>query len=141
MKNWAAKILTGFLIGLGFSASFLGIYFYVTNQMQEKVMARFTTGTENIKNIEFIKHTDTKLKHKLLIIGSLKNNSAEPVNNIKLEAEFFKDGEFVDECTEYLGNKIGPGQIENFKVACGCSNDFVAPEYDNYTLRVTSIVD
>jgi hypothetical protein len=139
MKTGAAKILSGALLGLGFSAPFLGIYFYTTNQIQKTMMEQFTGSEEDIKKVEIINHKDKKMEHKLIVLGAVKNNSTGVVKNIKIEVEFFMNGEFVDECTEYIGHKIAPEQVENFKVSCGCSSNYEAPKYDDYTLRVTSI--
>ena len=139
IKSGISKILSGFLLGLGFSLSFLGIYYYMNNQIQEEMMGRYKGEEEKITSVEFIHHEDKKFEDKLTIIGSLKNSSTETIDSITLEAEFFENEIFVDECTEYISGKIHPGDIENFKVSCGGCGDYQSPNYDNYTLRVISV--
>ncbi len=139
IKLGGAKILSGFLLGLGFSLSFLSIYYYMTNQIQDEMLEKYKGEDEKNISVELILHEDKRIEDKLTIIGSLKNISTETVDSITLEAEFFENEQFVDECTEYISGKIHPGEIENFKVSCGGCGDYQAPTYDNYTLRVTSV--
>ncbi len=86
--------------------------------------------------IEFIEHKDIRDANKLIVVGSLINKNEKNVKSISLEAEFFKIGKFVEECTEYINASLKKGEIENFIVACGGCNDYVPPEYDTYTLTV-----
>jgi hypothetical protein len=68
------------------------------------------------------------------------NNSENVIDSVTLEAEFYQNGIFVDECTEYISGVIKSGALENFKLSCGsCSSNYIAPVYDSYTLKVTSI--
>jgi hypothetical protein len=105
--------------------------------MQKKMFDRFESDVNTSSSVEIIHHEDRKAEDRLIIIGSLKNISTDIVDDIELEAEFFKDDIFVDECTEYISWKIHPGEIENFKVSCGgCSNNYTATNYDTYTLKI-----
>jgi len=76
--------------------------------------------------------------NRVLILGSIINNSEKQASSIQLEAEFTdENGEFVYECTDYISQKLKPSQSENFQISCGCG-DNPFPTYSEFTVRVTS---
>lgn len=139
LKAGGVKVLSGFLLGLGFSLSFLVFYYYMTMHFQKEMAENFLKKEDKTTSVEVIAHEDNKLEDKLTIIGTLKNISSETIDSIRLEAEFFENEIFVDECSEYISARIQPGETENFKVSCGGCGDYQAPIYSKYTLRVTSV--
>lgn len=141
IKNGFIKIISGALLGIGFGLTFIIISMYATHLFSkklEKSPQMMFDETSNISGIEFIDHKNILDSKKLLIMGSLVNNNKKTIKSITLEAEFFKNGKFVDECTDYTNVNLKTGETENFKVACGGCNDYDPPEYDTYTLVVKS---
>lgn len=140
LKYGASKIILGLLIGLGFGLSFLALYYYVSLHMQAQLLEMFKENESKINSVELLAHEDQKIDDALVVIGSLMNNSEKVIDSVTLEAEFYENGIFVDECTEYVSGLIKPSALENFKLSCGnCSSSYIAPVYDSYTLKVTSV--
>ncbi len=116
------KIISGALLGIGLGITFIVIAAYATNYFSKKFDDNSPLKAEessDISGIEFIEHKDQQVANKVLVMGSLVNKNKKKIKSIKLEAEFFKNGEFVDECTEYLSTNLKTGETENFKVSCG----------------------
>ena len=87
--------------------------------------------------IEIQGHRLRKDGNRVSILGSIINNSEQQASSIHLEAEFINEvGEFVYECMDFMSLRLGPGQVENFQISCGCG-DVSLPAYSDYTVRVT----
>jgi hypothetical protein len=98
--------------------------------------AGITSQMDSKDQIKIDSYEDKSTDGQLLVIGSLTNNGAESVSSIQLEAELFDgDANFVYECTEYVNNKVMPGESENFQIKCGC-RDSALPEYSSIKIEV-----
>lgn len=107
----------------------------------EDVMSGLMSSFDKSDNIEIVEYRDVRYGDQLLVLGTVRNNGTVRISTIQLEAEFTdKEGKFVYECTTYLGNKIGPGEKENFQIKCSCGNNPV-PVYAGLTVKVTSAAD
>ncbi len=87
------------------------------------------------KDIRLSPHQTTMQNDKLLVIGSFTNSAKVPINTVEIEAELFKDGKFVYECSDYIGMTIKPGQSENYMIKCGC-NKGDTPAFDEVKVKV-----
>jgi len=88
------------------------------------------------KQIEVGDYEDKSKDGQLLILGVVTNKGDSPASSIQLEAELFDENEkFVYECSEYISNKVMPGETENFQIKCGC-RDSQIPEYNSIKIRV-----
>ncbi len=88
------------------------------------------------KSMKLSPHQTTTKNGKLLVTGSVTNNATIAVNSIQIEAELFKDGTFVYECSKYISMPIEPNQSENYMIQCGCGKGDI-PEFDTVTVKVT----
>lgn len=73
---------------------------------------------------------------RLLVTGSLTNEAKIAVNSVEIEAELFKGGTFVYECSDYISKTIESGQSENYMIKCGCSKGDT-PEFDEVKVKVS----
>jgi hypothetical protein len=141
VKIGLKKTISGFMLGIGFGISFFVIATITANYIGEKFEEDppypFNEGAKT-SGIKILEHKDQRNTEKLIVIGSLINSNESRVKSIMLEAEFFKKGVFVDECTEYITTNLNPGETENFKISCGGCGDYVVPEYDDYTVAIKS---
>ena len=90
------------------------------------------------QQIEIGAYDDKTKDGQLLILGTITNKANKPASSIQLEAELFdSNGEFVYECTEYIGSKVVSGASENFQIKCGC-RDSQLPKYSSIEIRFIS---
>lgn len=90
------------------------------------------------KQIEIGDYEDKSKDGQLLILGVVTNKGDSSASSIQLEAELFDANEkFVYECSEYINNKVMPGETENFQIKCGCKDSQI-PEYSSINIRVVS---
>ncbi len=86
--------------------------------------------------IEIGPYEDKSNATQLLILGTIVNTGSEPASSIQLEAELFDaEKKFVYECTEYISNRVMPGESENYQIKCGCSSSPI-PKYSTINVRV-----
>ena len=131
-------IFRGFLLGVGLSVA-LGtaylIVFQITMKRTEAEFAHMGSFSES-SAADFVLSDVEELKHDgaTSIIGSVKNNGKAKASSLKIEANLFNHGKFVDQYSTYITGALAPGESRNFKIACGCN----APpaEHDNYKLEV-----
>ncbi len=143
LKTGFHKIVSGFFLGIGFGTALVAIssiaaYYYSNKSVHEDMPTYDYNGTSNISKIEILNHKDTSTSEKLIIIGALTNNQESKISSLTIEAEFFKDGEFVEECSEYISTNIGQDEIENFKISCGGCGNYTTPDYNTYKITVKS---
>ena len=105
----------------------------------ESSLSRFGFSNYDISSqVEIQDYRSRVDGNRVLILGSIINNSEKQVSSIQLEAEFTdENGEFVFECTDYISQKLKPLQVENFQISCGCG-DNLFPAHSEFTVRVTS---
>jgi hypothetical protein len=140
-------IRVGFWIGVGMivpllltqlvAAFFLlrsANWFWPTAEDTEEMMGNIM---ENVgAQIKIDHYREIRKENQVLIVGSITNGGDTKIGSLTLEAELFNAaGEFVYECSEYIGNELAAGQQENFQITCGCGKEVLA-EYKTLTVRV-----
>ncbi|MCW8923463.1 MAG: FxLYD domain-containing protein [Gammaproteobacteria bacterium] len=154
IKQFFAKIISGFLLGVGFviAAGLLGGYAisHITTtaidtkateieyeipeykspyrEYDETAKLQAIVKTENINNGLFS------------LLGEINNNGEYSWQMIQLKAELFdKSGKFIEQCEEYVSQTIKPNQTINFKLSCKSAscNAFEPKGYHSYKLIIT----
>jgi hypothetical protein len=132
-------IARGFLLGVGFSMA-LGCATFVAWQISmsrnRAMISDPMSGTE-VAATEIVLSDVEELKHDGMtsIIGSVKNTAKTPVHGVQIQANLFNHGKFVDQYSTYISGKLGPGESQHFKIACGCK-DSPAAEHDSFKAEV-----
>jgi len=166
MENWSVwKIIkVGFWLGIGFiipqlivmySGTALTVfampaifemaadeYIYELDEMESEGdsypdASGFFDDYDLTGHVKLGEYSEKLVDGHLHIIGSVTNTGDKPAGSIQIEAELMDaQGMFIYECTEYIGQKVQPGERENFLMKCGCNREKV-PDYDSISLRVT----
>jgi hypothetical protein len=152
ITNVLLKIGIGFLYGLGFAVAIAIIssislsHFskktvYSENEMESFKAERdliFKEYDENAKLVPEV--TKEKISvNEFTLIGALKNDGDSNWSSINLKAEIFnKNGEFIEECSEYISDNSSPGSTINFKLSCGNCSKLQLEDYHSYKLSITS---
>lgn len=141
IANALKTIGRGFLLGLGFSIAVVVVYYfawhvYVTRA--EKSMSFERTKIEaSAKDLVLRDVEEQKHDGATSIIGSVQNVGSSPAREVRLEANLFNHGKFVDQYSTYISGTINPGESQYFKISCGCSGTPPA-EHDSFKVVVIS---
>lgn len=143
----ATKILHGFLSGIGFSFAFVlviaaALYAY-SQYMRSEIesveitsMSRWKQYDENA-GLAIMSHRPIRRENNLEIVGVVENNGTDTWQSISIEVELFdSEGNFMDECSEYISSALAPKQSENFKVSCGGCEKRPLAEFDRYEIAI-----
>ena len=154
IKQILNKILSGFLLGVGFviAAGLLGGYAIShmtttametsTNEIETKITeykSPFREYDESAKLHAIVK-TENIGNGLFSLLGEINNNGQYTWQMIQLKAELFDDsGKFIEQCEEYISQTIKPGQNINFKLSCKSAscNAFEPKGYHSYKLIIT----
>ena len=111
----------------------------ISEMDSEDSLTRFGFSSYDMSDeIEIQSHRVQREVNRVLVLGSIINNAEKSASSIQIEAELMNEnGEFVYECSDYISQKIRPGQAENFQINCGCG-DNPMPEFSTINVRVTS---
>lgn len=134
LKKILEKIGTGLAYGIGFGIIMIAIAggssLYFENKVDETIYGE-VDGDEcrNFKQCEEtsglkLKITKERINEEdFILLGKLTNSGVIKWTSAKVKAELFdKEGNFIDECTERVDQKIFPGTEVNFKLSCSkCS--------------------
>jgi len=101
---------------------------------QMETMTKQVTGESSAKELVLSDVEEQKHDGATSILGSVKNTGSQPARGFQIRANLFNHGKFVDQYSTYM-SKIGPGESEHFKIACGCK-DTPAAEHDSYKVEV-----
>lgn len=109
-----------------------GLFFFSTFYFKPDLHSSLS-----IKNVS--KKTKNDSSRYLEVKGKIKNTSNSTWDGVQVEAEFFdKNGEFIDEATEYISSQIAPQGSENFLLKIRSSDNLT---YDPETRMVLKISD
>ena len=153
-KNSVNKILTGVFYGLGFClVLFLfsiasSFYFQQTFSTERSTEYSYVSDYDEDKcrslsecdepglNFEIVSEKiDTE---SLILLGKIKNDGDIKWTSVSLKVELFdQDGNFIDECSEYISGGVAPNITENFKISCGsnCSKANL-DDYHHYKIKI-----
>ncbi len=140
MKYCGIKLGSGFLLGVGFSTALYLVSYIVFENYDvfndtDDYEIDSVTG-ENQSGLIIVEHSDKSNEEEIIILGKLKNNGDKTWRSLNVEAEFFYEGNFVEECNTYIRRTFNPLEEENFKISCGGCKGYILPKYDEYTVRV-----
>ena len=157
IKQFFAKIISGFLLGVGFVAAAGLLGGYAISHMTTSAIessSSITTETDDDEN-EFdamFKDYDESAKlavevktekirdGSFTLLGEIRNNGIYAWQMVNLEADLFnKKGQFIEQCTEYVSQILRPGEVVNFKLSCKSSscNTVDVNGYNSYTLKIS----
>lgn len=135
IKNAIAKIGTGFLYGIGIGVSVGGITYLISERMTESIW-----NDAALDKVVVTKHEEVKRDEAVYILGTAENRSSDRVRNLTVQVDLFnKDGQFVDQCSEYLQGVIRPNESRNFKVSCGGCKDHPAVAHESYKVHIIGL--
>ena len=154
LKQLLNKILTGFLLGVGFviAAGLLGGYAisYMTTTAMEKSSEEIETKVTEYKSpyreydesakLQAIVKTENIGNGLFSLLGEINNNGEYTWQMVQLKAELFDEsGKFIEQCEEYVSQTIKPNQTINFKLSCKSAscNAFEPKGYHSYKLIIT----
>ena len=156
VKQVFAKIISGFFIGVGFfiAAALLGGYAVTHMVSTEDETRELDSGTSTVLTYEspYREYSEDAglevyvTKEKIgdgafVLLGKLENAGEDTWQMISLQADLFdKNGQFIEQCTEYVSQILRPGDKVNFKVSCRSQkcNTVDVDGYDSYKLKVAS---
>jgi hypothetical protein len=135
----------GFLLGIGFTLVF-GAFLVVAELMVKRQVENMSQGREHagatpeakIKNLELVDVEEHRSGDRDYIIGTIRNNGADTVQNIEIEADLFLAGKFVDKYSTDESNPLAAGATAYFKIECGCKNSAPA-EHDSFKAHIVSV--
>lgn len=86
-----------------------------------------------------VEHRGSRVGSDFRVIGTLENRGTGAWKMIGVEVELFDaDGNFVEECSDYLNVTLRPEETENFVVSCGSCREGPLPEFEDYEIVVSS---
>lgn len=134
IKSGLGKIGNGLLYGVGIGITSGLISYFLMERMQGYIY-----DDVSIKQVVISNHHDVKLDNQVYVLGSLENKSSKIIRSLSLEVDFYnKNGEFIEQYSEYLRGSIKPKEKRNFKIECGCEKK-PAPDYASYKIHVVGI--
>jgi len=148
-KSQASNLLKGFLFGIGFMAVAIAGSRYLTHPFERPltvVIADKATQAsqmagadyrEDLTIVSYLCYKELKTMSQLNILGKIKNTGNITWNAIEIQAELFNNGQYVDECQEYI-RVLNPNEEDNFKITCGQCNDYKIPDYDKLVVKVAA---
>ena len=150
LKRFLGKVGTGFSYGIGFGIIIIAISWGSSLYFEKKadeIMSGESDG-ENCRDFKKceessgleIKITKERIsKTDFVLLGKVKNSGDIKWTSAKIKAELFdEEGNFIDECTESVNQKISPNTEVNFKLSCSsCSK----VNLDNYKSYKAFIID
>lgn len=126
LRDSARRIANGLLFGVGFGIAAGLIYYFISQEMNEKMM-KSLWNEAGIEKLVITSQDEVKRDDGVYILGTIENRGGESVRMASLQADLFdKAGKFVDQCSGYLNSSLKPGGVRNFKVTCGSKDKPVA---------------
>ncbi len=148
-KSLGSNLLKGLLFGIGFMAVAIAGSRYLAHPFERPltvVIADKAPGDphaatadfrEDLTIVSYLCYKELKTVSQLNILGKIKNTGNITWNAIEIQAELFKNGQYVDECQEYI-RILKPNEEDNFKITCGQCNDYKIPEHDKLVVKVAA---
>ena len=150
-KPYAPYLLKGVLLGIGFLAvAVLGAH-YIAHLLERPLTvvvgdAPFNPSSHQAwdpgfkKDLTIVSYVALKEKSRasnFKVLGNIKNTGNTIWTDIEIQAEFFNEDQFVDECVGHI-RILPPKENENFELLCGeCGFDDV-PEFDKTVMKVAA---
>jgi hypothetical protein len=154
IKQFFAKIVSGFLLGVGFVVAFglLGGYaisHMTTSRIESSPESIVMTRTYKSKYKEYDETAKLSVKvntekigdGSFVLLGEIINNGEDSWQMVNLQADLFDaKGKFIEQCSEYVSQTVRPGDIVNFKLACRSQscNTVDVNGFESYKLNIAS---
>jgi len=139
IRNSLRVVARGFLLGVGFSLASAGAYYlswqWAMNRTQTAISDSASTSETNPKTLVLSNVEEEQHDGLSAIIGSIKNTGPTRANSVRIEADLFDHGKFVDQYSTYVSGGVDPDGSRYFKISCGCK-DSPAAQHDSYKLAV-----
>lgn len=117
IKSIVAKIFFGLLIGVGFGLVYGTMSNYAFNSSIEDIFNE-AHDTSKYKNIAIGNLTEVIRDGKMYIFGSLKNNNPECLSVIAVQADFYDNDVFAEQCRTSIKGSLKSQEERNFKIFC-----------------------
>lgn len=130
LKKALEKIGTGLAYGVGFGIIML-VYSWANSLYYENKIDKTVYGNSHGDNCRDFKKCEATSGLKLaitkerideeefILLGKLTNSGDIEWTSVSVKAELFdKEGNFIDECTESVNQKVFPDSEVNFKLSC-----------------------
>ncbi|MFZ5524187.1 MAG: hypothetical protein ACOY9D_08925 [Pseudomonadota bacterium] len=145
-----SRIGTGLLYGIGFGLVMAIITWGSTIYFEQKAES-YMDGEINNGECKNFKKCEEKSGLKVhvssekidnenfILLGQIKNDGDIKWTSANIKAELFdKENKFIDQCVEYVNQKVFPGTSINFKLSCTQCSKIDLKGYNSYKI---SIVD
>jgi len=143
LKKVLAKVGAGIAYGFGIGIILVlviwGISDYYENKADEMIngsddpeKCRDYKKCEESSGLS-LKITKERIDEDFVLLGEVKNSGNIEWTSVKVKAELFdQEGNFIDECTERVDQKISPDKVVNFKLSCSSCSKVDLEGYATY---------
>lgn len=134
IKSAFTKIGVGLLYGIGIGISASVVIYVITEKMLSESLSNAS------ENVAITSHKEIKRDGVTYVLGTLKNQGTQDVRSVNIEADFFDaNGNFVEQCSEFVAGSIKPSETRNFKISCSNCKNPSAVEHASYKLRIVGL--
>lgn len=136
-RNIAAKVLTGFMLGIGFAIPFFSIEVILSYIMTRNIIGMMSESREMRPfgpdaRLEIVSHEAREAKYGLELLVTLKNAGETKWENMRIEVVFYDtENRPNGHCLGYNFVPIRAGEEKFFQF--NCHN---APTYSRYTIQI-----
>ena len=117
LKSMRDKIFIGLIQGIGFGLVFGVLYNYTSNASLEKIIDKAHDNSK-LKNIAIQNLNEVERDGKMHILGSLKNNNQDGQRVLTVQADFYDNNTFVEQCRKNIKGTLKPQEERTFKISC-----------------------
>lgn len=129
------RLVTATVIAVAVVGVYYGFSYWFFQTQMQGMMTQF--GPDS--GLSIVEHRERRSEGTLDVLGKIQNDGEDTWQSITIKVEMFDDaGVFVDECQEYVNATLAPGAALNFKATCGGCPKQELPEFDTYTVAITS---
>jgi len=148
LKMIFGKIGTGLLYGIGFGLVMALVTWGSTMYFESKAESYMDGDIKNgecksFKKCDEDSGLDVHISSEKIdidnftLLGQIKNSGDIKWTSASIKAELFdKDNTFIDECTEYVNQKVFPGTTVNFKLSCSQCSKINLKDYKLYKVSI-----
>lgn len=130
----------GFIVGLGIIGVYVLPHFQqvMVSDSEEKLSSLFIEYDESA-NLYTNVNSERISDDEFVLLGAIENRGDKSWSSISLKAELYdSNGNFIEQCEEYVNQTSRPDSSINFKLSCGskCSR-LQMEQYSSYKLFIT----
>lgn len=148
-RSILSSLLNGLLFGIGLMVVVIAGSHFIVHFFERPltvVIAENGTGDfqtikadyrQDLTIVSYFSYKERNARSQLNILGKIKNAGGIAWTGIEIQAEFFNNRQYVDECQGHI-RILQPNEEDNFKITCGECNDYSIPEYDKIVVKVAA---